>query len=430
MYIVTGAVLALGWTASVSSYTAPTVVDQLSFGNRGKLSDDGHSIPGWHISGEGHTPQLVSDRIVLTPPYPGNKRGAVWASQPIDHDQWEMEIDFRASGPDRGSGNMQVWYAFDGESRIGMSSIYTIGQFEGLVLVIDQYAGHGGSVRGFLNDGTKSFKDHHHVDSLAFGQCTYSYRNKGHFAKLLVKQTHEVFEVTIDGHPCFKTHKVRLPTGYSIGVTAASAENPDSFEVSKFLVHDHEWAKDPPKNTHNPAQHREEHRDPHKQPPPPPVHDAPSVPASSIKGTEAQFADLHDRISDLQNQLTHIVHDITALKQEQTENHEEVIHRILMDHDMVDDIHHIIHDLEANVKAIKDDVEGKDYKQHLERLHAIVAESHASMMNSMPNTVAGLVTERSRMGFFVFIIIAFQAIFGASYIVYKRRLKNSHQKYL
>ena len=36
---------------------------------------------------------------------------------------------------------MQIWYARDGQSEVGTSSIYTVGKFDGLVLVIDQYAG-------------------------------------------------------------------------------------------------------------------------------------------------------------------------------------------------------------------------------------------------------------------------------------------------
>lgn len=36
---------------------------------------------------------------------------------------------------------MQIWYVRDGEHNIGTSSIYTAGKFDGLAIVIDQYAG-------------------------------------------------------------------------------------------------------------------------------------------------------------------------------------------------------------------------------------------------------------------------------------------------
>ena len=57
------------------------------------------------------------------------------------HSEWTADIDFRATGPERGGGNMQIWYTKDGQKTVGTSSIYTVGKFDGLVLVIDQYAG-------------------------------------------------------------------------------------------------------------------------------------------------------------------------------------------------------------------------------------------------------------------------------------------------
>lgn len=55
-------------------------------------------------------------------------------------------MDFRATGPERAGGNLQLWYVKDGQNVVGTSSIYTVGKFDGLVLVVDQYAG---SVRLF-----------------------------------------------------------------------------------------------------------------------------------------------------------------------------------------------------------------------------------------------------------------------------------------
>lgn len=52
-------------------------------------------------------------------------------------------MQFRATGPERGGGNLQLWYAKDGQAKIGTSSIYTVGPFDGFALVIDA---HGGTV--------------------------------------------------------------------------------------------------------------------------------------------------------------------------------------------------------------------------------------------------------------------------------------------
>lgn len=59
----------------------------------------------------------------------------------LEHAAWKLEVDFRATGSERGGGNLQIWYVRNGEQDIGQSSIYTAGKFDGLGIVIDQYAG-------------------------------------------------------------------------------------------------------------------------------------------------------------------------------------------------------------------------------------------------------------------------------------------------
>ena len=86
----------------------------------------------------------MSDKVILTPPYPGNQRGAVWADARVSQSEWVAQFEFRATGPERGGGNLQLWYAKDGPTSVGTSSIYTAGYFDGFVLVIDPY---GGKVR-------------------------------------------------------------------------------------------------------------------------------------------------------------------------------------------------------------------------------------------------------------------------------------------
>lgn len=99
----------------------------------------------------------MSDKVILTPPYPGNQRGAIWAEgrsvrfsgeelfltdshNSVARSEWVAELEFRATGPERGGGNLNIWYAKNGPI-LGTSSIYTVGHFDGLVIVIDPYGG-------------------------------------------------------------------------------------------------------------------------------------------------------------------------------------------------------------------------------------------------------------------------------------------------
>lgn len=126
----------------------------------------------------------------------------------VSQQEWIAEFQFRASGPARSGGILQLWYSKDGQARVGTSSIYTVGPFDGFALVVDTHGGRGGSIRGFLNDGTTDYKSHRNVDSLAFGHCDYAYRNLGRPSVVKLKHTNSIFEVTVDDKACFSTNKV------------------------------------------------------------------------------------------------------------------------------------------------------------------------------------------------------------------------------
>jgi mannose-binding lectin 1 len=61
-----------------------------------------------------------------------------------------------------------------------------------------------------MNDGTIDFKNHHSVDSLAFGHCDFAYRNLGRPSTIQIKQGPGKFEVIIENRPCFSTDKVLM----------------------------------------------------------------------------------------------------------------------------------------------------------------------------------------------------------------------------
>ena len=199
-------VLALAATLSL----ARQLLDSASFGHKdGRVSPNLHGIPAWHLSGSA-PPKTHSDRVILTPPYPGGKNAAAWTDARLPYTEWQVDLAFRAAGPDRGGGNLQLWYTKENQEQIGQNSVYTVGKFEGLVLVVDAQGGKGGGIRGFLNDGTTDYKNHHHLEALAFGHCDYAYRNLGRPSLLKIKQDTQGFEVTVDGRQCFRSDDVRL----------------------------------------------------------------------------------------------------------------------------------------------------------------------------------------------------------------------------
>ena len=385
------------------------VQEDQSFGHQNEIWSQDHShITGWKLSGEnGHSPDVFSDRIMLTPPSPGNRRAAMWAERPENNDDWNAEFEFRATGQERGSGNLQLWYAKDGSNQVDLSSIYTVGKFDGLAVVISQYGGRGGSVRGFLNDGTISMKHHHGVDRLAFGHCDFSYRNLGRFAHIGMKQTPTSFEVTVDHKPCFTTDRVstladfqnrmltydqiKLPSGYYFGITAASAENPDSFETKGFIV------------SSKATRTNEGVRDPHRRPYSTHPEETPNrqnwywiseqehikdQPASTYKTDETRFQDLHDRISMLSHALDVLYQDLSTLRSEQQVQYDEIMHWLSPAHDHAEASRRVLGEMERMVKDIRNDVQSKDYRETLNQLHNIMKEGHATIATSSKLSVS------------------------------------------
>ncbi len=60
-----------------------------------------------------------------------------------------------------------------------------------------------------MNDGSTDYRNHHAVDSLAFGHCDYAYRNLGRPSAISIKHEANNFAVDVDGRQCFSSDKVR-----------------------------------------------------------------------------------------------------------------------------------------------------------------------------------------------------------------------------
>lgn len=411
---------------------AAQVIESQSFGYGKTISPSRDSIPGWKIGGEGHEPTLLSDKLILTPPYPGNTRGSAWAQSPASQQEWSAEFQFRASGPERAGGILQLWYAKDGQARIGTSSIYTVGQFDGLAVVMDTHGGRGGSIRGFLNDGTTDYKSHRSVDSLAFGHCDYAFRNLGRPSVLKLKHTNSLLEVTVDDKVCFSTNKVALPAGNTFGITAATPENPDSFEIFKFALESASGQGAPSYQNSAPQQQQQQQQQPvQNQPPranPPPV--ASSGNTVLDAGVAAQFVDLGGRLQ-LTNKATNtILQDMRNQAAKSESRHAELQQNLATKSDVAA-LEARLQRIETLLQSVQRDVQGRDYSGSFSQLHDTLRSSHLSLTESLQGHLLSAITASTpRMGFFIFLVIAFQVLLAGSYIIYKKRRANMPKKFL
>ncbi|KAI9780037.1 MAG: hypothetical protein M1839_007019 [Geoglossum umbratile] len=330
---------------------------------------------------------------------------------PNTHPEFVASLEFRVNGPDGGDGSLHIWYEMEGREKVGSSTVYTIDKYDGLALVIDNYGGKGGSIRAFLNDGSTDYKTVQNIDSLTFGHCNFHYRNLGRTIELKLIQTYSFFKVEIDGWECFSSNTIKLPHNYYFGLVASSASNPDSFEAFKFSVN-----SDTHIDSHD-HQQQHGHADSHQSP-------------RSQEGSAEQF----DRLNNRLDELTRLISKLDDRASKLSENSDKHYEELIKSHARIDRLAHLnmkLETIERTVYAIKADVEGREFKEHLTSLRQTVEDTHSSLMRHLPQTLGHIVTSAApRMSVIIFLFLITQVILFGIYVLYKRRLKMQPKKYL
>ncbi|EXJ93050.1 hypothetical protein A1O3_01606 [Capronia epimyces CBS 606.96] len=410
--------LSLLWATVV---LCQSVVEEISFGHKQGISPNSFAIPGWAMLGEGHVPQLLSDKVILTPPYGAHKRGALWSEQKNPLQEWTADLKFRAGAVDRGTGHLQLWYANNGEKSISTSSIYTAGKWEGLAVVVDTVGGVQ-KIRGFLNDGSVEFKSHLNVDSLAFGHCDYIYRNLGRPSHINVKSSRTGLEVRVDGRICFATDKVALPSDYNFGLTAASADPPDSFEVFAFTLSSISVSPGDQRTPQQPAQ---------QQPPPEnSVPQADDLPASYYTTSEAQFADLHNRLNLLSKAIANLFTEVARQSTNAEARHKEILGR-MPNGQMISSLDSRVANLDRVVGNLERELKSSDHKAQFAKISEQIAQTHVGVTEHVPQRLREYVQAHTpRIGFILYSFMAFQTCCVGAFVWYKWRKSTMPKKYL
>ena len=237
--------------------------------------------------------------------------------------------------------------------------------------------------------------------SLAFGRTRYGSLAK---IKLLVLITYNPIQV-------------KLPVQYNFGISAASAEMPDSFEAFKFVVR---YLN--PSNPPSPPQ--AEPSNSNQQAPSPPVGAAAAqMDASALASLQSSLATVLSRLDNLDGQIKSTDSNAHNRHQETVESRARP--------NQLNSMESRIQAIEGIVMQIQRDVEGRDYKGKLDQLQTLFEASHSNLMTHLPASMGQIVsTSAPRMWIFVSLVVIGQMGAVGSYIVYKRRRANAPKKYL
>lgn len=160
--------------------------------------------------------------------------------------------------------------------------------------------------------------------------------------------------------------QIKLPSEYYFGISAASADTPDSFEVYKFVL------------STSTSFAREEPRRMQQQPPTPPPLDIEKqpadTPASTFTSSESQFNDLHSRLQIIAHAIDSLVKEVTILADNSEGRHREIARNTMTGDQLMA--------MDARIQSIEQTV--KDYQGQFTNLQRILKDSHSSLIEGLP----------------------------------------------
>lgn len=235
--------------------------------------------------------------------------------------------------------------------------------------------------------------------------------------------------MTVDGTLCFDSKHIRLPLGYSFGISAASAENPDSFEVFKFVLTTESHTpdvQDPNAESYQQFGGAGEAQSNNQDSGTIPAYkDDPEVPAEEIKSQEAQFADLHNRLQAMTKHISALNRDMNryqASARSESQRLNEQLSRLETKLDALPGMERKIGEIQGDVRQTKIDLHNSLDRQFTS-LKSTVRDTHSSVLGT-------LATSAPSVALYVFVVLGSQALLVVAYILYKRRKMNGPKKYL
>ena len=261
----------------------------------------------------------------------------------------------------------------------------------------------------------------------------------GRPSRIALKQTAEKFSVEVDGKLCFDSNKIKLPIGYNFGISAATTENPDSFEVFQFVVTTESHTPDvagPGQHSGDHLQHGATEQNQQNAPQSPAGQNSnpafngeiPDIPAAQIKNSDAQFADLHNRLQAMMKHISALNRDLSAAQGVATTRASKLqadvtsLQSQLSKLDAVAAINTKLDTIQADVRQTKSDLHNA-LDRHVAGLRNEVRDSHGKVLGHLTSNAPGI------MGFLL-VVFGSQALLVVAYLLYKKRKGNGHMKYL
>lgn len=194
---------------------------------------------------------IITNGYVRLTPDQRSKSGAIWNNVPCTLRDWELHVHFKVHGAasDLFGDGLAIWYA---KNRIENGPVFgSKDYFVGLAVFLDTYANQNGPhnhnhpyISAMVNNGSQHYDHDRDGTHTELDGCESHFRKVPHDTYVAIRYEHNKLTVStdIDGKntwkPCFSVDKVRLPTGYYFGASAATGDLSDNHDIISLKLYD------------------------------------------------------------------------------------------------------------------------------------------------------------------------------------------------
>jgi len=209
------------------------------------LAQKDGSVPFWEYGGNA----IASSENVRVAPSLRSQKGAIWTKNPINFDNWEVELSFRVTGRGRiGADGLAFWYT---QSKGGYDGdvFGSTDKWVGLGVFFDSFDNdnkhNNPYIMAVLNDGSKAFDHQNDGQSQLLAGCLRDFRNKPFPTRAKIEYYGNVLSLFFhngmtnnpeDYELCFRSENAYLPKYGYFGVSAATGGLADDHDVIHFLT--------------------------------------------------------------------------------------------------------------------------------------------------------------------------------------------------
>lgn len=174
--------------------------------------------------------------------------------------------------------------------------------------------------------------------------------------------------------------QVTLPSNNYFGLTAATAEKPDSFEVFEFLVTGTDSGTQ--SNNQQQQQQQQQQQDTKRDNQPP----AANNPGSTDNVQSNQLAGFEDRLQRIYNTVNTISADVNTLSQKNVQRHQEAT-RNSVTKGQINDLDARLQRIESTLSDMKKAMDGRDYSKQFSQLQKQLQTSHSNLADNLQSTM-------------------------------------------